>query len=106
MNFNFDLEDDLEDELNEEVVDLEKIKSNLSTYSQERICEIIACNRYFNINSDLTLSCMEELSLRRINGNDFNFESHIDSLYKELPTINTVVPDIRDMLSRMIGKTK
>lgn len=106
MNFNFNLEDELEDELDEEVVDLDKIKSNLSSYTTERICEIITCNRYFNINSDLTVSCMEELSLRRSNGSDFDFESHIDSLRKELPTIDTVVPDIRNMLSQMIGKVK
>lgn len=110
MNFSFNLDDDLkdelEDELNEDIIDLDKIKFNLPSYSQERICEIITCNRYFNINSDLTVSCMEELSLRRSNGSDFDFESYIDSLRKELPTIDTVVPDIRNMLSQMIGKVK
>lgn len=106
FSFNLDLDDELEDELNEDIIDLDKIKCNLHSYSQERICEIITCNRYFNINSDLTVFCMEELSLRRSNGSDFDFESYIDSLRKELPIIDTVVPDIRNMLSQIIGKVK
>lgn len=105
-NFNEFDDDDDDDELYEEVLDVEKIKANLSNYKSEKICEMIVCNRYFSFNQDLTVSCMEELSRRRIAGDNFEFEAFIESSFNELPKMDFTMPDLRTMLTNVIGKAK
>lgn len=90
----YDLEDELEDILEAEELDIEKIKLNLHLYNTETICEIIVCNRYLNVYNELTVLCMNELSSRRVNGDNFDFEKHIDNSLNALPKININIPDI------------
>lgn len=86
--------DELEDILEAEELDIQKIKANLHLYSSETICEIIVCNRYLNIYNELTVLCMTELSNRRLNGDEFDFEKYINDSLNELPKININIPDI------------
>ena len=83
---------------------IDDIKNNLPTYDIKKICQIIVCNRYLNLNKDLTVYCMEELAARRLAGDTFDYENYIDEQYKELPVLNFDMPDLRTMLGQVIGK--
>lgn len=95
----FELNDDEELDLTDFSLDLDKISKNFDKYQSVTLCEMIVCNRYFNINPELTLVCMTELGLRRSNGDIFDFESHIESSINELPKLDFTIPDIRAMLA-------
>lgn len=99
--FDLDADDEIED-LAE--LDIEQMKSQLPNYSIEKVCQIIVCNRYFNFNHELTVHCMQELAKRRTAGNSFNFEGYIESSFKELPVLNVALPDLRTMLTQVVGK--
>ena len=87
-------------------LDLPKIKGNLSNYSTEKLCEMIACGRYFGLDQELIVLCMQELGNRRNNGNDFDFETHIDNLSKDLPVIDTSFTDFKNIIKQSLGKLK
>jgi hypothetical protein len=69
-------------------IDIEKIKKNINKYSIEKLCEMIVCDRYFKLNY-VEVTCMEELAKRRVDGEQFDFESYIDNKLKELPEIES-----------------
>lgn len=100
-----ELDDLLSDEPIEEVkLDLDLVKNNLPKYSNEKLCEMIVCDRYFGFEEKIAPICMEELAKRRVAGDAFDFESYIDQAYKELPVIETGMPDIRTILNQAIGR--
>ena len=101
-DFNLDAEDDSDEETSQ--LDIDELKANLPSYKMDKICQIIVCNRYFGFNKDLTVYCMEELATRRAAGDPFNYEDYIESSFKELPILNVVLPDLRTMLTQVIGK--
>lgn len=84
--------------------DLEKIKENIPQYSNEKLCEMIVGVRYFNLEKKVSVICMEELSKRRLAGDQFDFESYIEKEYNSLPVLDFSIPDIRSVLKQAIGK--
>lgn len=103
----FDL-DELEDEdLDDLTFDITSLEKELSTkvpeFSSEKLCQIIVCDRYFNLNKDLAITCMEELAKRRIDGDNFEFENYIESSFKELPVLDFSMPDLRSVLTAAIA---
>lgn len=88
-------------------LDIDLVKANLPKYSDEKLCEMIVCDRYFGFEHKISVICMEELAKRRTSGNTFHFESHIEQLQKEMPVLDLVNPDLRSMLHQVInGKIK
>lgn len=85
-------------------IDPDKIKGNLKEYSSEVLCDMIVCSRYLNYHQEIAISCMEELSDRRINGSNFNFEEYIDNALKEMPDLNFTLPDLGSSLRQIAGK--
>lgn len=98
-DFDTDVEFDMEDQLS-----AEEMSARVPTFSQEKLCEIIVCERYFGCYKDLALQCMEELAKRRINGEQFDFESYIEKSFNDLPKLEFTVPDISAVLRQFIGK--
>lgn len=84
-------------------LDMEQVKANIPSYSNEKLCEMIVCDRYFGFGQKIDVVCMEELAKRRAAGDTFNFEAHIETIFKELPKINLVKPDLRDVLTQAIA---
>lgn len=103
LDFEFDEEEELKDY---KPMDLNLIKQKLPTYSSEKLCEMIVCDRYFGCFREIAVMCMEELAGRRAAGSDFDFESLIDKQLAELPKLETVaVPDLGDVLRQFaVGK--
>jgi hypothetical protein len=101
----FDIDElDSDNELDDaEDVSNETIKDNIIHYDSKKLCQIIVSNRYLNMNKDLAILAMQELSKRRQLGDDFNFEEFIEKSLEELPKINFSMPDLRMILSNISG---
>jgi len=107
MNKNPFEEFDSEEPIEDVKMDLDLIRKNLPDYTNEKLCDMIVCDRYFGFEQKISSVCMEELSKRRQAGDAFDFETYIDNAYKELPVLDFTVPDIRSILAQAIGrKTK
>jgi hypothetical protein len=83
-------------------INMELIKKNVPSYSNEKLCEMIVCDRYFSMGKEISIICMEELGKRRETGDTFNFEEYIDKSFKELPELNFEMPDLRSILNQVI----
>ncbi len=94
--------DTADDDMENVELDLIKIKNNIQNYTTEKLCEMIVCDRYLKINSDLSTICMEELGRRRDTGENFNYEDFIINAQKDLPVIDIILPDLRSMLNQII----
>lgn len=82
-------------------LDINLIESKLPGHSSKKLCEMIVCDRYFGFNQEISVLCMEELSKRRLNGDDFNFEEYIENSLKSLPVLNfNNSMDIRSLISQ------
>jgi hypothetical protein len=92
------------EELNGFTLDLEEVRSKLPTYPTKKLCEMVVCDRYFGCFKEIAIMCMEELSNRRIAGDDFDFESYIDQAHKQLPKLSLNIPNLQDVLKQVIGK--
>lgn len=99
--------DDLEDSLDDITfaeLDIGKIKGNIPTFTSKKLCEMIVCDRYFGCYKEINLACMEELSKRRVAGDEFDFESYIDKCLAELPPLDFSIPDLRNVLQGLLPK--
>jgi hypothetical protein len=85
-------------------LDLDQMQANISQYTTEKLCEMIVCDRYLGLEKKVSDICMEELAKRRIAGDPFDFETHIDTAYKSLPVLEFVIPDVRSLLSQAMRK--
>ena len=83
-------------------IDTGSVKKNVNKFSSQKLCEMIACVRYFGMNTDLSVICMEELAARRLAGDTFSFEEVISKCYNELPPLNLDSPDLRTVLKGII----
>lgn len=83
-------------------LDFEKVKASIPECNNEKLCEMIVCDRFFGFGERIAPMCMEELGRRRAAGDTFDFESYIDQAQKSLPTIPTSLPNIRDVLQQAV----
>jgi hypothetical protein len=88
-------------------LDMEKVKTNIPTFSSVKLCEMIVCHRYFGSYKEISILCMEELARRRIAGDNYNFEDYIEESLKQLPPLSFSTPVLGDVLrSLSIGRKK
>lgn len=97
----YDIDDLLADQtpIEDVKLDMEQVKANVPKFSNEKLCEMIVCDRYFGFGQKIDIICMEELAKRRAAGDTFDFESYIDQEYKKLPVLNLKTPDLREVLT-------
>jgi hypothetical protein len=86
-------------------LNMDKIEENLPSYTNEKLCEMIVCSRYFGFGEKVAPMCMGELARRRTAGDSFDFESYIDQAQKKLPVINLNM-DIKNTLQQAIAAVK
>jgi hypothetical protein len=87
-------------------LDIDAMRKGVSTFTSEKLCSIIVCDRYFGCYHDVAIMCMTELALRRANGDNFPFEKVIDEEYAKLPQLNFNSFDIRDVIKQAAGNKK
>lgn len=101
----FLLEDESGDEVEEVKLDIDQVAANVPSYSNQKLCEMIVCDRYFGFEHKISTICMAELAKRRLAGDKFNFEAHIEQVTKELPVLDlSAAPDIRTILNQAISQ--
>lgn len=89
-----------------ENVSIDNIVNNIKTFDNDKLCSIIVCNRYLGTHTDLAQKCMEELSVRRSQGDHFNFEKKISEELSSLPNINLLGGDIGSHISNLLKNVK
>jgi hypothetical protein len=101
----FLIDDDSDEEIEEVKLDIDQIKATLSDYSNQKLCEMIVCDRYFGLEKKVSTICMEELARRRLAGDPFKYEDHIAEITKEMPELGlSATPDIRTVLNQAISR--
>lgn len=100
-----DFDDNEEIEEGFEFLDPEVLKKNIPTFESQKLCDMIVVDRYLGFNKEAALMCMEELAVRRTNGDAFDFESYIEEAQKEMPVLDFTIPDLRDILAQ-VSKAK
>lgn len=86
------------------ILDLNVVREKAPSYSSQKLCEMIVCDRYFGCYREVAIICMEELSKRRAGGDDFDFEKYIDECLEKLPKIELKMPNLRDVMSKFARK--
>lgn len=105
MTNNFDELDSPEQEY--KPLDIETVRQMVPSYSSQKLCEMIVCDRYFGCFREVAVICMEELAQRRQNGDSFPFEKVINDAYSTLPELNfNPNIDIRTVLQQSIKVKK
>lgn len=85
----------------------EEMQKLIPSFTSDKLCSVIVCNRYFGSFKDMAVMCMEELAKRRVAGDDFDFESFIDNKLNSLPKLDFKIPDLGDVLRNFaIGRAK
>lgn len=74
--------------------DLDEFKNTLQIISNNKLCEIIVANRYLGVMREEAIASMEELARRRVNGDEFKYESHIEQLLESLPKFNLDISNV------------
>lgn len=103
MTFEDDFDLNNNEPIKESILDLDLVRTKVPTYTSEKLCEMIVCERYFGFHPDVSIMCMEELAKRRINGDNFPFEDYIEQAYAGLPKLQFDAPDLRAVLHNVIG---
>jgi hypothetical protein len=106
--------DDLDTELDEDFMnsykplDLKVVKEKLPSFTSEKLCEMIVCDRYFGCFRDIAVMCMEELARRRGEGSDFLFEEQIERKLASLPKLSTnfALPDLQEIITQVVKNNK
>lgn len=62
--------------------------THIGTYHSERLCETIITFRVLGLFKEDALACMYELIHRRNLGDDFDYETFIETKIKEIPEIS------------------
>lgn len=96
--------DDFEELDSSSETDLNNLKCKITNYSSHKLCELIVCYRYLGFAKEIAIASMEELAKRRINGDQFDFESEIEKSLKDLPVLDFKIPDLRTILNQVTGK--
>jgi hypothetical protein len=79
-------------------------EDDISVFSNQKLCSIIASNRYLKMNSGEEIMCMKELAKRRSGGDNFLFEKQINEYVTKFTPIETNIPGIMSMVSGLIKK--
>ena len=65
----------------------EELKNICSKSSNEVLAAHVVVYRHLGIQKQTAIICMEELSFRKNNGSDFNYEEYINEQLKQMPPI-------------------
>lgn len=95
---------DLDEELSK--LNENEVLSNLDKYSSQKLSEMIITHRYFGFYPNIAVAAMEELSKRRCNGDNFDYEKHIEEGLNSLPKLNFKIGDAFNLANLISKKIK
>lgn len=77
---------------------------DIKNCSSEKLCSLIASNRYLRFSDQMEIDAMKELSERRIKGENFPFETKIVEYGTSFVPLNTNMPDLMKIIPNIKGK--
>lgn len=77
------------------------LEESIPNFSSEKLCSLIASNRYLKFNEEVEKMAMIELAKRRSNGEVYDFENKIQEMSKSFVPLNTKLPNVYDLLSKI-----
>ena len=77
-------------------------KEDVSSFDSDKLCSLVACNRYLSVDKNMEVLAMQELSKRRQSGDNFDFESKIEEYGKRFVPIDTNIPEVIGMATKMM----
>lgn len=77
---------------------IDDLEDKIETFDTKKLCAIIVTAKYFGNNIDIIRLCMNHLAIRRINGDNFNFESYITEEYNKLPQLSNNKFDLNEVM--------
>lgn len=77
---------------------------NINTFTSQKLTDIIVMYRYLGLYSNLSTAAMQELSHRREQGQEFDYEGEITAQLNQLPKFNIELPKID--LNALLGNLK
>lgn len=83
---------------------IEITADQISSFSSEKLCSIIATNRYIKFNKQIEVMAMQELSKRRMKGDNYDFESKIEEYGKAFTPITANIPGIVNAITGFMAK--
>jgi len=95
-----DMENDITDH-SDHMTTISSLHEKIPNLSSEKLCELIVAYRYLNANKDLAVASMHELSRRRLDGDNFNYELYIENALDSLPKLDFSMPDLRSLISQI-----
>ncbi len=87
-------------------VDEKEIIGNFPTYPSERLADLVVSYRYLGMYKNLSVAAMQELSNRRVAGDEFKYEGYIEKNLKELPEIKFDLKDLSGIMDKFKGLKK
>lgn len=97
---------DDQEPIEEVKLDVAKVKNLIPSYTSQKLCEMIAADRYLGISKEVAVACMEELAARRATGDVFEFEKCIEECMGKLPPLNFKTMDLRTTLQQIVKAGK
>lgn len=98
--FNFPNLDD-EQDVDLPKFSIEEFQKNIHSFSNEKLCSIIASSNVLKLNKEVVGLCMKELANRRLNGENFDFECYIETLASSYPKLEFTIPSLLDILGNL-----
>lgn len=95
------LDDDLDDDSELLELDITEIAKNLSSYSNERLADLVISYRYMGMYKDLSIAAMQELGSRRANGDAFEYEKYIDENLSTLPKLDFTMKGLGNLMEEL-----
>ena len=72
------------------MIKIPNLENKIADFDSKAICAIIVTAKYFGNNENTIKLCMQTLSERRFNGENFDFETFIKDEYDKLPKTQDV----------------
>jgi hypothetical protein len=88
------------------ILNVNIVKDKIPSFTSEKLCEMIVCYRYLGFYPQIAEFCMNELSNRRLLGDNFDFEFFIEKSLNDLPKLDFKNLDVRSIINNIISSKK
>ena len=72
-------------------------ENNIKNYDSEKLCSLIASNRYLRFDDKMEVQAMQELSDRRSKGDNFPFEDKIKEYGSNFVPLTFTMPNLMEL---------
>lgn len=78
----------------------EDVINKISSFDDKKLCSFIVSYNYLGFEKEIAIAAANELSNRRTNGSNFQFEEYINQEVKKLPDLSSSFK-VKDLLAAL-----